>query len=255
MSPTLRKVGALCSKDFADLFKNPTMLVVCLMPVALMLLYRFVMSSVGGDVADGASPDDLALLDRFMDSFFLSAALCMSVGMVGSMTIIYGIAEEKEKHTLRTLMLANVTGGQIIAAKMIVALVAIAVVESLCFAASGVSAEYFAPYVACGVVAAIPLALISLVLGLMSRDQMTAGLYSVPVLIVALVPLFSMYSDGAAQVARLSPTGGMNELLSMVVMGDFSWGDAVLPVVVTLVWIALGAGLCLALCRKLLRDN
>ena len=28
--------------------------------------------------------------------------------MVASMVLIYGIAEEKEKHTLRTLMLANV---------------------------------------------------------------------------------------------------------------------------------------------------
>ena len=38
MNAAMRKTGALLAKDIVDLFKNPTMLVVCLMPVAFMAL-------------------------------------------------------------------------------------------------------------------------------------------------------------------------------------------------------------------------
>ena len=39
MDATIRRVGALAAKDLADLFKNPTMLVVLLMPIGFMMLF------------------------------------------------------------------------------------------------------------------------------------------------------------------------------------------------------------------------
>ena len=46
----------------------------------------------------------------------------MAIGMVVGMTVVYGIAAEKKKHTLRTLMLANVSAGEIVASRALVAL-------------------------------------------------------------------------------------------------------------------------------------
>lgn len=49
MDATMRRIGALASKDLADLFKNPTMLVVLLMPIGFMLLFRLVIGDTAAD--------------------------------------------------------------------------------------------------------------------------------------------------------------------------------------------------------------
>lgn len=61
----------------------------------------------------------------------------MAVGMVVSMVLIYGIAEEKEKHTLRTLMLANVSAGEVAISKGAVALASVVCVSTACFFIAG----------------------------------------------------------------------------------------------------------------------
>lgn len=85
-------------------------------------------------------------------------------------------------------MLANVIAETVVLAKGLVALGFTAVTEALCFAVSGAPWSLFGWYMLLGVVGALPVILLSLVARLASRDQMTAGLYSVPVLLLALAP-------------------------------------------------------------------
>lgn len=110
MNAALRKTGALLAKDLSDLFKNPTMLVVCLLPIAFMALYSFMVGDAAGDA--GITAEQQAAVDPVISQFMLGSSLCMTVGMVCTMTVLYAIAEEKEKRTLRTLMLANVGASQ-----------------------------------------------------------------------------------------------------------------------------------------------
>ena len=56
MNAAMRKTGALLAKDFADLFKNPTLLVVCLLPIAFMALYTFMVGDATMNI-DGITPD------------------------------------------------------------------------------------------------------------------------------------------------------------------------------------------------------
>lgn len=256
MNASLRKLGTLFAKDACDLIKNPSMLVVCLLPVAFILLYGYAFADLGSSATEAATTEeDRQTVSTTFNYMKLIIALCMSIGMTGTMTLIYGIAEEKEKHTLRTLMLANVSGGQILTAKCLVSLLAIVVVETLCFVASGSDASLLASYLAVGVLGALPIVLLSLTLGLASRDQMTAGLYSVPILLVAMLPMLAFYGEDIATVAAYAPTGGMDTLLHLIVEGSFTWGDATLPLAVTLAWVLVGVGVCLAFCKRLLRDN
>ena len=44
MNAALRKIGALTSKDFADLLKNPSTAICALLPVGFMLLYKYGMA-------------------------------------------------------------------------------------------------------------------------------------------------------------------------------------------------------------------
>ncbi len=253
MNASTRKIGALLSKDFADFVKNPTMLVASLMPIAFMLLYRFIIGSVTAD--EGLTPDQQAAAWHEVLKFLLGTALCLTIGMAGSMTVIYGIAEEKEKHTLRTLMLANVGAGQVVVAKSLLAIVVIAAVEAACFLAAGGDADWFGPYMLLGVFGSVPVILISLVLGLASRDQATAGVFGVPVLLLTMVPMLGQSSAEVARIAEFTPCGGIYRMMGMVMDGSISGADAMMPIAVTLAWAAVGAALFVILFKRLAKDN
>lgn len=253
MSNALRKIRALALKDIVDLVKNPTMLAVILMPIGFMLLFRIILGDTAADAAlTGAEAD---VVSGAFQKFLLGSGLCMSVGMVASMVLIYGIAEEKEKHTLRTLMLANVSAGEVAASKGAVALVAVVAVGTACFAIVGGSAALLLSYLVLTILGAAPVILVSLVLGLASRDQMTAGFYSVPVLLVALMPTFGMVNETIETVGSFTPLGGVYHLLELAADGQLLTGDAFAPLAVTAAWIALGAAAFTALFRRLARDN
>ena len=253
MSAALRKTGALLAKDFADLLKNPTLLVVCLLPIAFMALYSFMI----GDAAGGSdlTAEQQEAVGPVIGQFMLGSALCMTVGMVCTMTVLYGIAEEKEKRTLRTLMLANVGASQVVASKAVVALVASTVVNAVCFFVAGGEPGMLGAYLALGIVGSLPVILFSLVLGLACRDQMTAGVYSVPVLLVALVPMFGMANETIEKVSHWLPTGGVYDLIGLAVGGRLFSSDALAPLAVTAAWAAVGAVVFAALFKRLARDN
>ena len=253
MNAAMRKTGALLAKDIVDLFKNPTMLVVCLLPIAFMALYSFMV----GDAAGGSdlTAEQQEAVGPVIGQFMLGSSLCMTVGMVCAMTVLYGIAEEKEKRTLRTLMLANVGASQVVASKAVVALVASAAVNAVCFFVAGGEPGMLGAYLALGVVGSLPVILFSLVLGLASRDQMTAGVYSVPVLLVALVPMFGMANETIEKASHWLPTGGVYDLIGLAVDGRLLSQDALAPLGVTLAWIVVGAAVFAALFKKLARDN
>lgn len=253
MNAAMRKTGALLAKDFADLFKNPTLLIVCLLPIAFMALYSFMI----GDAAGGSdlTAEQQEAIDPVISQFMLGSSLCMTLGMVCTMTVLYGIAEEKEKRTLRTLMLANVGASQVVASKAVVALVASTVVNAVCFFVAGGEPGMLGAYLALGVVGSLPVILFSLVLGLASRDQMTAGVYSVPVLLVALVPMFGMANETIEKASHWLPTGGVYDLIGLAMDGHLLSQDALAPLGVTLAWIVVGAVVFAALFKKLARDN
>lgn len=255
MEATLRKLGALMSKDAVDMVKNPTMIVCIVMPLGFALFYRLFLGDVM--VGAGASPEAAASpeVEAALQYVILSMALCMAIGMGAATSLIYGLAEEKEKHTLRTLMLTNVTAEQIVLARGLVALGLTVVVEVLCFVVSGAPWHLFGWYLLFGIVGAVPVILLSLVVGLASRDQMTAGLYSVPVLLLSLAPVFGGFSPDIRAVARLTPTGGMDELLRLAVKGGLGTAEMVAPIVVTLAWTVAAAIVFKLLYRRLLRDN
>ena len=180
MQANLRKLGALIAKDAVDLAKNPTMVLCVVLPVAFSVFYRFFMGDMGlgGPLRSGVGTDLEPTVATLLQYIVLNMALCMCIGMGAATSLIYGLAEEKEKHTLRTLMLANVSAEQLMLAKGFVAFVLTIATELVCFAVSGAPWSLAGWYLLLGSVGAVPVILVSLVVGLASRDQMTAGLYS-----------------------------------------------------------------------------
>ncbi len=253
MNATLRRVKALASKDLMDLFKNPTMFVVLLMPIGFMLLFRLVLGDASPSA--GLTGSELEAANHEIAKYLLGSGLCMAVGMVVSMALIYGIAEEKEKHTLRTLMLANVSAGEVAISKGAVALASVVCVSTACFFIAGGAPALLPAHLVLTVLGSVPIILVSLVLGLASRDQMTAGFYSVPVLLVALVPSFSVVNKTIQTVAAVTPLGGVYNLLGLAADGTLFTPEALMPLAITLAWIVAGSTAFAALYRRLARDN
>lgn len=250
MSMALRKLGALIGKDTRDILKNPTMVICLILPVAFIALYRFLLGDAATSIdAEGGEAA------TFLHYFVLFTALCMSIGLVGSMTLVYGIAEEKEKHTLRTLMLANVSAGHIALAKGLVSLAAIMIVAGACFATAGTQLTLLAPYLALCALGSVPVILLSLVLGMASRDQMTAGLYGMPIVIAAVAPIMGVYDDIVGTVVGFLPTGGIAKLLELSARGGLWSQDALPPLAITLAWIVAGVAVYKLLYLNLARDN
>ena len=218
-----------------------------------MALYTFMIGDATSDAGLTAEQQDAA--SPVIRQFMLGSSLCMTVGMVCTMTALYGIAEEKEKRTLRTLMLANVGASQVVASKAIVALVASTVVNAACFFVADGEPGLLGAYLALGIVGSLPIILFSLVLGLACRDQMTAGVYSVPVLLVALVPMFGMANETIEKVSHWLPTGGVYDLIGLALDGRLFSQDALAPLGVTAAWIVVGAGVFAVLFKRLARDN
>lgn len=245
MEAIMRKTATLFEKDLKDVVKNPTMLVCCLLPLGFIVFYSKVM---GGNV-EGAEAQ------RSFDAMMLSYALLFSSAMVSTMATITAIAEEKEKHTLRTLMLANVGPEQILLSRGLVALIAIAVVDAACYLVLGQPLAGLPAFLAIGVVGSVPIVLISLLLGLASRDQMSASLLSVPIMLVGIAPMYSQFIDGFSSIAPYLPTGGMDKLGALLADGALLTSEAVLPAAGMLAWIAAAAVAFVLIYRGLSRDN
>ena len=141
MEAVMRKTATLFEKDLKDVVKNPTMLVCCLLPLGFIAFFSKVM---GGNV-EGVEAQ------HAFDATMLSYALLFTCTMVSSMATITAIAEEKEKHTLRTLMLANVSPEQILLSRGLVALIAIAVVDAACYLVLGQPLAGLPAFLAIGV--------------------------------------------------------------------------------------------------------
>ena len=146
MEATLRKTGALLGKDLKDVVKNPTMLVCCLLPVGFMLFYK---NAVGGGMEGEAA--------EAFSSMLVSWSLLFTATMVASMATLNAIAEEKEKHTLRTLMLANVSAEQMLASRGLVTLLAIALVDAACYLVIGQPLAGLPAFLAIGVAGSVRL--------------------------------------------------------------------------------------------------
>ena len=244
MEATLRKTGALLGKDLKDVVKNPTMLVCCLLPVGFMLFYK---NAVGGGM-EGEQAEAFS-------SMLVSWSLLFTATMVASMATLNAIAEEKEKRTLRTLMLANVSAEQMLASRGLVTLLAIALVDAACYLVIGQPPAGLPAFLAIGMAGSVPIVLLSLLLGLVARDQMSAGVLSMPILIAGIAPMFAQMVDGLSDIAPYLPTGGMNELGLLLARGELLSPDAIMPVATTLAWVAVAAVAFALLYRRLARDN
>ena len=242
MQGTVRALGALVEKCAADALRNPGLLVIIVMPIGFALLYRAMLGGV---------QETHGLM-----SWYLSAiALVFSTTMAPPTVSLYTMALDREQGALRTLALAGVGLKRLALARGIASVLITTAVTALCLVCTGESAGRLLPITAVGLVAAVVMTLFSLVPSAFARNQTDSGLYCVPILLVGLGPMFFQYSEALVPATAYLPTGGAFVLAQLAGQGLLLTPEAVLPVVSSGAWIAVGAFALAVALRRAPRDD
>lgn len=187
MKKHLRVTGVLFAKEAKDILANKNVSYMLLLPPLFTALYRFVLQDM--------TPATILLVGTVTN--FSMVPVCIL-----SMTI----AEEKEKNTLRTLMLANVTGGEFLLGKCLAAGLYTLAVNAVIFLLSGLppaGLPLFLLLLAFGLLGVMALGAL---VGLVCRDQLSASMVGIPLIMFLMVTAMLQGQGGVwALLARLNP--------------------------------------------------
>lgn len=216
MSIQIYKVGALFKKDIKDALKNGNWLLVAVLPLLFTILYRYM---------------DFGLPPVFV----LTLGLLMNMSLQPISTMAMMIAEEKEKHTLRTLMLSNVSAGEFLLSKALVIFLLTQAVNLCIYAVTGVGLIALPRFLIITTLTCTSMILFGALVGLISKNQMNTGMLATPIALLMMLPaIFAEIMESIAVVAQYTPTRAMMLLIT-------ESGNLTLSIVVLITWIVLAA--------------
>lgn len=196
----IRNIKAILWKQIKDTFKNKTILIQFIMFPVLTLIMENAIN-----------------IGELPQHFFVKLFAVMYVGMAPLTAMSAVISEEKEKNTLRVLLMSNVkpmeyllgVGIYIWAVCMIGA-----GVFSICGKYKGSTLCAFMLILAVGILVSI---LIGAAIGTWSKNQMMATSVTVPVMmVVSFLPMLSMFNTSIEKLSKLTYSGQIHTLIGNV---------------------------------------
>ncbi len=194
----MRNIDAVFLKQLKETFKNKTILIQFLMMPILAVVM-----------------ENTITLDDMPEHFFVKMFSVMFVGMAPLTCMSAIISEEKEKNTLRVLMMSNVKPFQyLIGVGFYVWLMCMAgaAVFAVCGGYEGMDFCVFMLIMSVGILLS---SLIGAVIGLFSKNQMAATSVTVPVMMVfSFLPMLSMFNESIKNIARITYSQQMSILIN-----------------------------------------
>lgn len=194
----MKNISVIFLKQLKDTLKNKAILI------------QFVMFPLMAVIMENT-----VKFEDMPEKFFVKLFSVMFVGMAPLTCISAIISEEKEKNTLRTLMMSNVKpleylcgiGGYVWLMCM-----AGTAVFAVCGGFTGVSLVKFVAVMAAGVILS---ELIGGVIAIFSKNQMSATSVTVPVMMIfSFLPMLSMFNEKIEKVANLTYTQHLSVLIN-----------------------------------------
>lgn len=194
----MKNTGAVFSKQISDTLKNKTVLIQFLMFPVLTIIMENVVKT-----------------DDMPEHFFVKLFAVMFVGMAPLTCMSAIIAEEKEKNTLRVLMMSSVRPVEYLVGVGAYVFIMCAAGTAV-FAAvgnySGGNLILFFAVMSAGIILS---ELTGAVIGVFSKNQMTATSITVPVMMIfSFLPMLSMFNDTIKTAARVTYSQQISELIS-----------------------------------------
>ncbi|WP_079473954.1 ABC transporter permease [Marinococcus halophilus] len=216
----ISRMYAIFRKDVKDLSKNLLVMTTAIMPILLALFY--------------GQQDQLPLEGHYLvyNMAFVFVATFVQAAL---------IAEEKEKHTLRGLMLSPATPWDILVGKNLLTFLFTTITLALCMVLSGYQpADMGIVAVAMGLSVGFYLAL-GTFLGLLTTSVVQASIALLPVMFVfGFSSMIEQIADRYAMLSFLEylPNVQLVEVARHVEQSG-AWGDAVVPLLWIMGWTAV----------------
>ena len=206
----MNNILIMIRKQMKDTFRNKAVLIqLVLLPVVSFVLERLI------------KPEGVPEL-MYTKMF---AAMYVAMAPLTAMSSI--IAEEKEKNTLRVLMMSNVKPGQYLTGIGAYVWI-ISMIGSIMFAISFPAADIPFFFLVMGVGSLISI-VIGSVIGIAAKNQMSANsVGAMAMIVLSFIPMFSMFNDGIAKVARFLYTQQTRFLLDAMSFAEIKWDGAVI---------------------------
>lgn len=184
----MKNVMAILEKQVKDTVKNKTVFIQFVMFPALTLIM-----------------ENAVKIEGMPEHFFTNLFAVMYIGMAPLTAMAAIISEEKEKNTLRALLMADVKPAQYLMGVGIYILVICmigATVIGLGGSYAGSDLAKFLGIMAMGIVVSL---LLGAAIGTWSKNQMSATSLTVPVMMVfSFLPMLSMFNETIEKIARFA---------------------------------------------------
>lgn len=202
----ITNITAIFQKQIKDTFKNKEILI------------QFIMFPILTIIMENA-----VKIDGMPPHFFVNLFAVMYVGMAPLTSMAAIISEEKEKNTLRVLLMSNVKPVEYLlgtGSYIWIICMAGACVFSICGQYRGSTWFTFMLIMAAGILVSM---LIGAAIGTWSKNQMMATSVTVPVMMVfSFLPMLSMFNEGIEKIARITYSQQINLLINKVENAEVS---------------------------------
>lgn len=194
----MKNITAVFLKQIKETFRNKTILIQFLMfPVMVIIM------------------ENAIKLENMSEHFFVKLFAVMFVGMAPLTCMSAIISEEKEKNTLRALMMSNVKPFEYllgVGAYVFIMCIIGAVVFAVCGGYEGKDLLVFMAVMGAGILLS---ALTGAVIGVFSKNQMSATSITIPVMMIfSFLPMLSMFNENIEKVARITYSQQMSILIN-----------------------------------------
>lgn len=191
---------AIFKKQLKDTFKNKTVFIQFVMFPILTLIMNQVIA-----------------IDGMPKNFFVNLFAAMYIGMAPLTSIAAIIAEEKEKNTLRVLLMSNVKPYEYLLGVGSYIWLACMLGSAAICAAGGFRTREIAVFMAIMAVGIVISLLIGASIGVFSKTQMMATSITVPVMMIfSFMPMLSMFNETIAKAAKFMYSEQISIMLSKI---------------------------------------
>lgn len=216
----MRRVNALIRKEMKDIVRNPNVTVVGIIPVIAAIFISIFIKGVELRI------QMLPLL------FLMNAALLTPI----IMAMI--IAEEKEKNTLRTLMLSTVTPAEFLTGKGIVIWFYANITNIAIFLILGIPKEYLLMYMLMSFLTSTTMIFIGAIIGLLSKTVMSTGTNSLPIsLVFYIFPFLAQFNIILSRIAQFIPTYQSQVFLNKILNNENIYKGSGMNFIIMIAWV------------------
>ncbi len=221
----MKNIYAVFLKQLKETLKNKTILIQFVMlPVMAVIMQNFVK------------------IDNMPENFFVKLFAVMFIGMAPQTCMSSIISEEKEMNTLRTLMMSNVKPFHYLLGTGIYVWNFCMAGAAIFAAAGGYSGNELFLFLAAMAIGILLSILIGAIIGICSKNQMTATSVGIPVMMIfSFVPMLSMFNDTIEKFAGIVYSQQLNNIINNIGVSEINYGSITALAVNFIIAIALFA--------------